>query len=114
MTPGMGVDSVAPDRALPAWWHLDARDGTLTLDLHIQPGASRTEIAGEHGDRLKLRVSAPPVDGAANRAVVEFVAARLDVARAAVSVVRGTTSRAKTVAVADAAALSPDVLLAGR
>lgn len=109
----MGADTGAPARALPDWWHLDARDGTLTLDLHIQPGASRTEIAGRHGDRLKLRVSAPPVDGAANRAVVEFVAARLNVARKDVSVVRGITSRAKTVAVADARALSPDALLCG-
>lgn len=110
----MGADTGAPVRAHPAWWHLDARDGTLTLDLHIQPGASRTEIAGEHGDRLKLRISAPPVEGAANRAVVEFVAERLNVARAAVTVVRGATSRAKTVAVAEARSLTPDRLLGGR
>jgi len=110
----MGADTALAAPATPVWWHLDARDGRLTLDLHIQPGASRTEVAGEHGDRLKLRVAAPPVDGAANRAVVEFVAERLNVARATVSVVRGTTSRAKTVAVADARALSPACLLGGR
>lgn len=109
----MASDHHGPDHASPAWWHLDPRNGTLMLQLHIQPGASRTEIAGQHGSRLKLRVSAPPVDGAANRAIVDFLAERLSVARGSVRVVRGLASREKTVAVADARSLGPGALIGG-
>ena len=46
----------------------------MILELHVQPGAARSEFAGEHGGRLKLRLAAPPVQGKANAALVEFLA----------------------------------------
>jgi len=67
------------------------------LTLHVQPRASRTEVAGWHGDAVKIRLAAPPVDGAANDALTAFLADRLAVPRSAVSLVGGATSRRKRV-----------------
>ena len=69
----------------------------LVLDLHIQPGAARTEVAGRHGDALKVRIAAPPVDGKANAALLRFVADAFGVPLACVTLVRGETTRRKTV-----------------
>lgn len=69
--------------------------GRITLTLHIQPGAKRTEVAGRYGDALKIRLAVPPVDGKANAALIEFVAERLGLARSAVSLKSGQTSRRK-------------------
>jgi uncharacterized protein len=70
-------------------------DGSLLLSLHVQPGASRTELAGLHGDALKLRLAAPPVDGRANKAVVDFIAEILHLPKSAVVIRSGLASRAK-------------------
>lgn len=80
-----------------SWLRQGERQTTLTL--HIQPGAKKTEIAGEHGDALKIRLAAPPVDGKANAALIAFVADRLGVAKSAVSVKSGHSSRRKVVEV---------------
>lgn len=69
----------------------------VTLRLHIQPGAKKTEVVGRHGEALKIRLAAPPVDGKANACLLAFLADRLDVAKAAVALVSGDTSRAKRV-----------------
>jgi len=61
----------------------------------VQPRASRTELAGLHGGALKVRVTAPPVDAAANRALIEFLAECLGVAKRAVRIVAGETGRTK-------------------
>lgn len=74
---------------------LREREGGATLTLHIQPGARRSEIAGIHGDALKIRLAAPPVDGKANAALIEFVAERLGLPRSAVLLKSGQTSRRK-------------------
>ena len=73
------------------------REGTgrTTLTLHIQPGAKKTEVAGQHGDALKIRLASPPVDGKANAALINFVADRLGLAKSAVSLKSGQTSRRK-------------------
>ena len=73
------------------------REGTgrTTLTLHIQPGAKKTEVAGKHGDALKIRLASPPVDGKANAALINFVADRLGLAKSAVSLKSGQTSRRK-------------------
>ena len=81
------------------WLRSDARRATLTL--HIQPGAKKTEIAGIHGDALKIRLAAPPVDGKANAALIAFVADRLGVAKSAVTLKSGQTSRRKVLEVTD-------------
>ena len=67
--------------------------------VRVQPRASRSEIVGVHGDAMKIRLSAPPVDGAANDALVELIASVLGVARRAVRIVSGETSRSKVVEV---------------
>lgn len=76
---------------------LTADDKGVTLRLHIQPGAKKTEVVGRHGEALKIRLAAPPVDGKANACLLAFLADRLDVAKSAVSLLSGDTSRAKRV-----------------
>ena len=65
------------------------------LSLKVQPRASRNAVAGIHGDELKVSVTAPPVDSAANEAVVRFIAEALDCPRGSVQIVRGQASRHK-------------------
>ena len=65
----------------------DGRD--LVLEVRVQPRASRSEFAGLHGDRVRVRLQAPPVDGRANAALVEFLAATFDVPRARVTIEHG-------------------------
>ncbi len=73
-----------------------------TLTLHIQPGAKKTEVVGLHGDALKIRLAAPPVDGKANAALLAFIADRLQLTRSTVSLIGGQTSRRKVVGLAAA------------
>jgi uncharacterized protein (TIGR00251 family) len=86
------------------WLH--RRDKTVTLTLHVQPGARRTEVAGLHGGALKLRLAAPPAEGKANAALVEFVANRLGLPKSAIRLVGGQTSRRK---ILEIEAAPPDV-----
>jgi len=72
--------------------------GVLIL-IHLQPRAAHNEIAGVHGGRLKIRLTAPPVDSKANEALCVFLAARLGVSGGAVRIVRGEKSRKKDVLV---------------
>jgi uncharacterized protein (TIGR00251 family) len=67
--------------------------------VHVQPRAKRTEVTGLHGTAVKIRLAAPPVDGAANDALRRFLAERLCVPRTAVRVVAGAASRDKLVEV---------------
>jgi uncharacterized protein (TIGR00251 family) len=78
---------------------IEAKGSTVRVDVHVQPRASRSEILGQPGAALKLRLQAPPVDGAANEALVRLLAESLGVPRRSVRVVAGATSRAKTVEV---------------
>jgi uncharacterized protein (TIGR00251 family) len=81
-------------------WRREEGDGAahaLVLNLHVQPGAKRTEIAGTHGEALKIRLAAPPVEGRANAALLRWLADAFGVPQRAVSLVRGETSRQKTV-----------------
>lgn len=74
------------------------RDGTdWVLDVRVQPRASRTEFAGLMGDRLRVRLNAPPVDGRANAALIEFIAEVCGVPRAQVTIDQGSSSRNKRV-----------------
>ena len=84
---------------------------TLILDLQVQPGATRDEIVGLHGARLKIRIIAPPVDGRANRHLIDFLAAAFDVPRARVTLVRGESGRAKTVRIDAPGRIPPQVPL---
>ncbi|HEY8279552.1 MAG TPA: DUF167 domain-containing protein [Bdellovibrionota bacterium] len=70
-------------------------EGTL-IQIHTQPKASRTAIVGRHGDALKVAVQAPPVDGAANEALQEFLSEVFGLARSKVRLRQGASSRKKT------------------
>jgi len=80
-----------------AWLRPDGEGCVLTV--HVQPGAKRTEIVGEHGDALKIRLAAPPVDGKANEALLSYLAEKLSVGRRAVELRSGMTSRRKVVSI---------------
>jgi hypothetical protein len=80
---------------VPAYRYVD---GTVTLVLHVQPGAARSEWAGRFGEgALKLRLAAPPVDGQANRACTRFLARTFSVPPSNVTILRGQTGRDKMV-----------------
>lgn len=74
-------------------------EGGARFRVRVQPRASRTEVAGSYGDAVKVRLGAPPVEGAANRELVGFLAKRIGVPKSAVRIVRGERSRDKTVEV---------------
>lgn len=86
----------------PVWLRVSGDD--VVLSLHVQPGAKKTEVAGAHGDALKLRLSAPPVEGRANECLIAFLAGRLGVPKSRVTIEAGATSRAKRVRIAAIAA----------
>ena len=71
----------------------------VVLELHVQPGAKRSEFAGMHGERMKVRLAAPPVDGKANAELVAVLAAHYGVPRANVKIESGQASRQKRVAI---------------
>ena len=71
----------------------------LTLTLHVQPGAKRTEVAGLHGMALKIRLAAPPVEGRANEALLKFIAESFGVPLRQVELKQGGQSRHKVVAI---------------
>lgn len=78
---------------------MDSRGTTVRFRVRLQPRASRNEIAGVLDGALRVRLHAPPVDGAANDALVAFLADRLAVPRRGVRIVTGATSRTKTIEV---------------
>jgi uncharacterized protein (TIGR00251 family) len=79
-------------------------DGTALLEVLVQPRASREGLSGIVDGRLKIRLTAPPVDGEANAALVDFLARGLGLSRSQVEIVRGQTGRRKTVRLTGAAA----------
>lgn len=85
-----------------AVWLKREASGSLILNLHVQPGARKTEMLGLHGEALKIRLAAPPVDGKANASLIEFLAKQLDVPRAQVELVSGAASRLKRLRVTGA------------
>lgn len=78
---------------------LKERDGAITFKVRVQPGASRTLVAGEHAGAVKLKIAAPPVHGKANHECRRFLAKLLDVPAAAVEIIAGDTSKNKIIRV---------------
>jgi uncharacterized protein (TIGR00251 family) len=74
-------------------------DGAVTLCVKVVPRASKNQIVGIEGDALKIRLNAPPVEGKANDALIEFLANALGVHRAQIEIVTGHTARRKIVRV---------------
>ena len=79
------------------WLHSENNGEAVLLSLHIQPGAKKTAVVGLHGEALKIRLAAPPVDGKANQALVEFLAASLMVTKSRIDLVSGVSSRTKRI-----------------
>jgi len=73
----------------------------LRLMVHVQPGAKSTQLSGLHGDRLKIRLNAPPVDGKANRRLIAFISEIFRVPKSSVSIDKGESSRHKTLLIED-------------
>ena len=84
------------------------REGRLFFKVHVVPRASRSEVVGEHDGALRVRIAAPPVDGAANQELIRALAKALHVPRSSITIVSGQSSRLKQVSVTgvDASALS--------
>lgn len=78
---------------------LEEKSGYTYIHIHVQPRASRNEIVGIHGDSLKVRLTSPPVEGAANSLLVEFMAKKLGVSKSKIEIVSGEKSRHKTLRV---------------
>jgi uncharacterized protein len=94
---------------LSVWYR---RNGdVVTLTLHIQPGAKHTDVAGLHGEALKIRLAAPPVEGRANDALLKFVAEAFAVPVRQVELKQGSQSRRKVVAISGSK-VEPESLLA--
>jgi uncharacterized protein (TIGR00251 family) len=91
-----------------AWYRREA--DSITLSLHIQPGAKRSELAGLHGEALKIRLAAPPVEGRANDALLRFIADNFEVPLRQVELLRGSQSRQKLVKITGSA-INPENLL---
>ena len=78
------------------------KDGAVSLKVRVQPRASRTEIAGEHGNAIKLRINAPPVRGKANEECRRFLAKALGVSLSSIEIVSGDSSRDKVIRIRNA------------
>lgn len=76
---------------------LERTNDGVRLVVRVQPRASRTELAGPYGEGIKVRLAAPPVEGEANRELVQFLAKTVGVPRSCVRIARGERSRSKTV-----------------
>ncbi len=74
-------------------------EGGAAFPVRVVPRASKNEISGRHGDAVKIRLTAPPVEGAANEALVDFLAEVLDVRKSQIEILTGHTSRDKVVCV---------------
>jgi uncharacterized protein (TIGR00251 family) len=82
----------------------------LTLTLHVQPGAKRTDVAGLHGEALKIRLAAPPIEGRANEALLRYIADAFGVPLRQVELTQGGQSRHKVVAITGSK-VAPESLL---
>lgn len=79
-------------------WYRQQGD-SISLTLHVQPGAKRSEVVGLHGDALKIKLAAPPIEGRANEALLRFIADLFEVPLRQVELKQGGQSRHKVVTV---------------
>ena len=96
---------------MASWYR--RQDDVITLTLHVQPGAKRSEIAGLHGDALKIRLAAPPIEGRANDALLRYIADTFAVPLRNVELRQGSQSRHKVVAVSGST-IEPGSLIASQ
>ena len=86
------------ESAVTPWLQITGK-GDLQITVHVQPGAKTTSCAGIHGDALKIRLHAPPVDGKANQALIAWLAKTLGCPQSTIELIRGQTSRRKTLSI---------------
>jgi hypothetical protein len=92
----------------PSWYR--RQNGVITLTLHIQPGAKRSEIVGLHGESLKIKLAAPPIEGRANDALLKFIADLFAVPLRNIELKQGGQSRHKVLAITGSL-VEPEILL---
>lgn len=73
----------------------------LQLKIYLQPGAKKSEIVGKHGDAIKIKVQARPIDGEANKALIDFLSEMLSIPKTSILIKSGQKSRFKTVCIED-------------
>ncbi|MEK7810803.1 MAG: DUF167 domain-containing protein [Pseudomonadota bacterium] len=95
---------------MKGWYRREGAE-VIVLTLHVQPGAKRSEVSGLHGEALKIRLAAPPIEGRANEALLKYVADLFSVPIRQVELRHGAQSRHKVVAVS-ASRITPESLLA--
>lgn len=88
-------------------------DGRLVFKVQVVPRSSRSEVAGEHNGSLRVRVSSPPVEGAANKELIQVLARAFNVSRSAVNILSGQNSRLKQVSIAGVNSSALSGLLSG-
>jgi uncharacterized protein (TIGR00251 family) len=88
----------------------DVADG-CTLNVRVRPGARRNDVAGLHAGAVKISIAAPPADGRANEALIEFIAELLRVPQARVSIVSGATNRSKLLRITGKSATEVQIAL---
>ena len=108
-----GPPANKPGTALPVWARPDPASGGWRLFLHVQPGAKKSAVAGVYGERLKIRVAAPPLDGRANAALLAFLGETLGVPKSRLTIAQGESGRDKTVLVPELDAATLARLAAG-
>ena len=91
----------------------DSKGGAL-LTVRVQPSSFRTELVGRHGDALKIRIAAPPVDGAANKELIRFLAGELSIPCTRVTIVSGAGGRRKRVRLMGISAQEVSARMAGK
>lgn len=91
-----GVDMPGEETAYP---FLKEDDGEIVLYAHIQPRAARDKVVGQHGDALKISLSAPPVDNKANAALIGFLSSIFDIPKSRIRLKSGEQSRIKRLAI---------------
>lgn len=82
------------------WYRLDGDRNVLCINLYVQPNARSTELAGRHGEALKVRVAAPPLDDRANQLLIDFLGKTLGVPGSRIRISRGGRSRHKLIEIA--------------
>ncbi len=85
------------------------QDENLILKCHLQPKAKTDEFSGLHGDSLKIRIKAPPVDGKANAYLIKFIAKAFGVAKNKVSIISGELSREKRICINNPKIIPPEL-----
>lgn len=98
------------------WLNYNAASRRLSLCVHVQPNARQNEIAGLHGDALKVRIAAPAADNKANAELIDFLSESLGIPKSAIVIRRGATSRRKVVEITGGPELAArlDASAAGR